>query len=348
MTETDDFQGQERNLDDLFARFEEQEAKTVQRYPFKFLDAYEKEDRDIFFGRENEVDEIYRKFFRASILLVYGQSGTGKSSIINCGLSSKIPPEDVLSIPIRLGSQPVDNLIRELQKHCDTEIGEPLPLLEAIYEKHHKTIAFIFDQFEEIFILAPDEERFAVTQMLKNLLASMKNLKIIFVMRGDYLDHVTELETSLPDIFQNRVRIEKMRKGQAIQVIEQPCHLTGIELEQGVPEAILDQVCPHAEIELSYLQVYLDKLYRKASSRDADQIRINMADVHEIGDIGDVLHAFLEEQIAGTEDPEIYRHVLKAAISAEGTKKIVSAADVSDVLAALGNTLEQHQVKAML
>lgn len=31
--------------------------------PFKFLDSYTKEDKDIFFGRETEVEELYQKVF---------------------------------------------------------------------------------------------------------------------------------------------------------------------------------------------------------------------------------------------------------------------------------------------
>jgi len=67
-------------------------------HPFKFLDSYTKEDRAIFFGREQELEDIYRKFYKSRILLVYGKSGTGKSSIVNCGLVSRIPPEDILII----------------------------------------------------------------------------------------------------------------------------------------------------------------------------------------------------------------------------------------------------------
>lgn len=56
--------------------------------PFKFLDSYTIEDREIFFGRDQEITELYRRVFESKILLVYGASGTGKSSLVNCGLAS--------------------------------------------------------------------------------------------------------------------------------------------------------------------------------------------------------------------------------------------------------------------
>lgn len=62
---------------------------TNQKSPFKFLDAYTKEDTEIFFGREKEVEELYQKIFNGRILVVYGSSGTGKTSLIQCGLAAK-------------------------------------------------------------------------------------------------------------------------------------------------------------------------------------------------------------------------------------------------------------------
>jgi len=47
--------------------------------PFKFLDSYTKEDRDIFFGRDHEIEELYQKIFESKIPIVYGVSGTGYS-----------------------------------------------------------------------------------------------------------------------------------------------------------------------------------------------------------------------------------------------------------------------------
>ncbi|HKL39174.1 MAG TPA: hypothetical protein VJ894_00775, partial [Cryomorphaceae bacterium] len=53
---------------------------------FKFLDSYTKEDQSVFFGRETETDEIYQRCTFSKTLVVYGRSGTGKTSIIRCGL----------------------------------------------------------------------------------------------------------------------------------------------------------------------------------------------------------------------------------------------------------------------
>ena len=84
--------------------------------PFKFLDSYSKEDKDIFFGRDQEIDEVYNKIFQDKTLFIYGESGTGKSSLINCGLANKFKDTDWLPVNVRRGDNINDSLINELKK----------------------------------------------------------------------------------------------------------------------------------------------------------------------------------------------------------------------------------------
>lgn len=59
------------------------------RSPFKFLDSYQESDKDLFFGREEEVKDLYERINATKLLMVYGASGTGKTSIIECGLRNQ-------------------------------------------------------------------------------------------------------------------------------------------------------------------------------------------------------------------------------------------------------------------
>jgi AAA+ ATPase superfamily predicted ATPase len=71
------------------------------RTPFKFLDAYGKADTEIFFGREEEVESLYQMSFQTNLMLVYGVSGTGKTSLVQCGLAGKFESSDLFDITIR-------------------------------------------------------------------------------------------------------------------------------------------------------------------------------------------------------------------------------------------------------
>ena len=72
--------------------------------PFKFLDSYQKEDREIFFGRDKEINDLYNALSGVKHLLVYGPSGSGKTSIIECGLRNQFSDADWYAITIRRGN----------------------------------------------------------------------------------------------------------------------------------------------------------------------------------------------------------------------------------------------------
>ena len=72
-------------------------------YPFKFLDPYGRDDIGLFHGRDEETEALYKMVFEANILVVYGASGTGKTSLVQCGLANKFQSYDWLGINIRKG-----------------------------------------------------------------------------------------------------------------------------------------------------------------------------------------------------------------------------------------------------
>ncbi|UCH98331.1 MAG: ATP-binding protein, partial [Candidatus Aminicenantes bacterium] len=165
--------------------------------PFKFLDAYEKKDKDIFFGRNEEIEILYNNTFKTNLMLVYGQSGTGKTSLIQCGLANRFRETDWFDIYIRRGDDINVSLRRRIREKADTPIEESADVPEAIqslYLDFLKPIYLIFDQFEELFILGTKEEQQAFFNTIVRLLNSSNgtgrkriSCKIIFAMREEYI-----------------------------------------------------------------------------------------------------------------------------------------------------------------
>src|SRR5512136_434391 len=89
--------------------------------PFKFLDSYTREDRDIFFGRDREIEELYHRVFESRLMLVYGVSGTGKSSLIHCGLANKFQETDWLPLVIRRGRNITESMAAGIKAASITE-----------------------------------------------------------------------------------------------------------------------------------------------------------------------------------------------------------------------------------
>ena len=80
--------------------------------PFKFLEAYSAQDKHLFFGRDQEIETLFNITFRSRFILVYGPSGTGKTSLIRSGLAKRLSDTDWFSLYIRR-KQDINAALRE-------------------------------------------------------------------------------------------------------------------------------------------------------------------------------------------------------------------------------------------
>lgn len=339
--------------------------------PFKFLDAYDRQDKEIFFGRAEEIEQLYTLVFQTRLLLVYGQSGTGKTSLIQCGLANRFKPTDWYELFVRRKDNINASLHREIRRRAETPIAEEAAAPEAIqslYLDFLRPVYLIFDQFEELFILGSADEQQTFYRTMAALLKSDLACKIVIVMREEYIAMLYDFEKAVPSLFNKRFRVEPMSLRNVQQVITGTTAAFGIELENGevTAQQIIDNLSDRrAGVQLSYLQVYLDKLYRKAANEQNGRARKGQARerqtgkgqaregqagtktpiifterlVQQTGALGDVMADFLEEQTAAIQKeltaqypqtpPEAVQQVLEEFATLEGTKQPVPRAELS-------------------
>ena len=145
-------------------------------HPWLGLAAYRECDAGLFYGREREAAALHRLVHREPLTVVFGPSGTGKSSLLNAGLFPRLRDEQFLPIPIRIdhswqvahGLQIVSRITEALADRdidaepLNTPIGEGE---ESVWEYLHRlefwdrrnrliTPVLVFDQFEEIFTMS--------------------------------------------------------------------------------------------------------------------------------------------------------------------------------------------------
>ncbi len=295
---------------------------TVKKYPFKFLDSYNHDDKDIFFGRDEEIKALYEMVFQNPIVLVYGASGTGKTSLIQCGLGGKFKSYDWLPLMVRRGSdinaalQKVledaggnsENFEQELDEANGKKLTGLAKLIRGVYLSQFKTIYLIFDQFEELYILGKKEEQDRFVESVKELLTMGQPVKMLFSIREEYLGHLSEFEKAVPQLFRKKLRVEPMYQDKVREVIigATSYEASNVRLKAGktdqIAQAIFDKIKGKGKtltIQLPYLQVFLDNFYltlTKDENRQADAI-FDMDTLNKMGDIGDVFSNFLEEQV---------------------------------------------------
>jgi WD40 repeat protein len=315
--------------------------------PFKFLDSYTREDRKIFFGRDQEITELYRRIFESKILLVYGVSGTGKSSLINCGLASRFDDSDWLPVNVRRGSNIIESLNETFNKQSLTPLKKNLSVsekLQSIYLDHFKPVYLIFDQFEELFIFGSTEEKTGFIKLIKEVVESETQCRVIFIIREEFLAGITEFEYDLPEIFSNRFRVEKMKRANALHAIEGPCKVHDIETETGFSEELIDKLCPAGnEIELTFLQIYLDRIFRiaVAEKQGIDNVKFSKEILSRAGSVSDLLGQFLEEQIRELDDPDTGMAILKSFVSVLGTKRQMNESEILDSIGTFGTVIAE-------
>ena len=59
-------------------------------HPWLGLESFYEETRAYFFGRDAEIDEIHLRLRSNPLLVLYGRSGLGKTSILNAGLIPRL------------------------------------------------------------------------------------------------------------------------------------------------------------------------------------------------------------------------------------------------------------------
>lgn len=168
---------------------------TDRRQPWIGLTPYHEVDSELFFGREEECLELLRLVRREVLTVLFGPSGTGKTSLLNAGLFPRLRESSFLPIAIRLdhlGDLPdysgqVRTLIAEAL-HADAthpiEVETLAPQQaeqETLWEYLHRVVfwdwrnnpvtpVLVLDQFEEIFTLGQNR---AATEGFLTVLADM-------------------------------------------------------------------------------------------------------------------------------------------------------------------------------
>jgi hypothetical protein len=323
------------------------------RSPFKFLDSYQQADADVFFGREEETNALYKALSGVKQILVYGPSGSGKTSLVECGLRNRFSDADWFALTIRRGTNINSSVFTSINEALDVKIKmDPLtkmPLdkqtnfaqaVEKLFAKRYQPVYLLFDQFEELLISGDADEKKSFFTGLNGLISYKVPCRIMLIMREEFIGHLSEFEHLCPSIFQHRFRVEKMGRKTVEDVIY---HILEAKMYRAyfavkdshkLAESILSKLPDKKkEIELAHVQVFLGELWDRAQmTKKENELPLLSEDlIHDDDNLEKVLESFLKKQMSELEESygeRVPLELLAAMISERFTKLQLSEAAI--------------------
>ena len=147
-------------------------AKVDAQNPWPGPDAYDEASRPFFKGRKVEAEELLRLIRLASLTVLYGKSGLGKTSVLQAGLFPLLRAEHYFPVLLRIDFAEATKVspLEQVKKHLKTSLDcagveySPIESHESSWEYLHRKGAIfwsadnfplipvlVFDQFEELF-----------------------------------------------------------------------------------------------------------------------------------------------------------------------------------------------------
>lgn len=220
--------------------------------PFTRADAYR------FFGREREAAEACSLVAAHRTVLLYSQSGAGKSSLLHAGTIPRLEERGFDTLPTaRVSGAPeeglppgVDNIyVFNCRRFWDDDAPAGATLAGMLASRPRRKDASgtvlprvaVFDQFEELFTAYPGkwQQREGFFSQLDEAMRAEPTLRVLFAMREDFVAHLDPYEDQLPEELRTRYRLEQLREEAALAAVQKPVELTGIRFKAGVAEALV-------------------------------------------------------------------------------------------------------------
>jgi uncharacterized RDD family membrane protein YckC/energy-coupling factor transporter ATP-binding protein EcfA2 len=268
--------------------------------PFPGIRPFQEGEEHIFFGRERQVDTMVDKLAATRFLAVVGTSGSGKSSLVNCGLR----PALHRGLMARAGTawriaqfRPGGNPLRALAEALAAPNGlfgayrpegvDLEDMVEAtlrmgsvglvdVYEQAQTgepvNLLVVADQFEELFRYRQAADRkpgdYGATPdaiALVNLLLRARSdprfpIYVALTMRSDYLGECAQFDGLPETINESQFLVPRLTRDERRAAIAGPIAVAGAELDPVLLTRLVNDVGDNPD-QLSILQHALNRTW---------------------------------------------------------------------------------------
>ena len=292
--------------------------------PYRHLERFARAHAEIFFGRGREIRALYERASDpqgAPLILLYGRSGVGKSSLLEAGLIPRLAQGHEVRYRRREQALGLSGTLRAALEAKEDGAAAARAQWCQHEQQSGEPLTLILDQVEEVYTRphpARPEELTHFLDALQTLLADPRQRprgKLILGFRQEWLP---ELEAALEEraLPRSLHYLPPLERNGLIEAITGPTRTPrlqqhyGLSIEDGLAEAIADTLLADPEAPLApTLQVLLAKLWTAAKARDPARPHFDSALYQSLKREGFLLGDYLDQALTQLETahPEAVR-----------------------------------------
>jgi hypothetical protein len=285
--------------------------------PYRYLDWYRREDAEVFFGRGHEIKKLYDQVTAAGgepIVLLYGQSGVGKSSLLAAGLLPRLEASHTVRYARR---DQVLGLLGTLAAALGAPPGADLAVAWRDLETADgKPLLAVLDQVEEVFTRPNPEQPAELAEFLTALVSLFGDPtrrpqgRLILGFRKEWLAEISQRlgEHGLP---RGEVFLERLGRAGIAEVVAGPRSRPRLRaryelaVSDGLPGLVADDLLADRGSPVApMLAILLAGMWEAAKARSYDRPVFDEELYHEFRSRGLSLDDFLGRQLGALRDQQ--------------------------------------------
>lgn len=304
-------------------------AVRVDENPYRGLRAFNADHRGLFFGRGLEVGSAIERLRTESVLIVTGDSGVGKSSLVRAGVIPAIldgalgSGREWEAATFTPGRRPLASLAAALgdPEIASRILSDPEALPRELHRRAtDRNVVLFVDQMEELVTVGDPAEVAALEAGLARLSEGTSQVRLIMTVRADFLARIANLPRLGRELARLLFFVSPLPSERLRDVITGPASVTGFAFEsEEMITKLVDATANAGAGGLPLLSFALAELWE---ARDREQHVIKESALDIMGGVAGALARHGDAVIAGMPAVERVsaRRILLRLVTSLGTR----------------------------
>jgi len=238
---------------------------TLPPRPYPGLRPFEKDEWPIFFGRERMADAVVAQLLEKRVLMVHGDSGCGKSSLVRAAVLPKLEQESARggivwrtcsALPREAplwniagalanlnGDDPGEERVLAIRRALNFCGDAPQALADLARRGPNDHVCILIDQFEELFEHArrhgPEEAQLLTAALIGFFADPPEGLYVILTMRSEFLGACARYKGFAEMVNGAQYLLPRMGHDDLLRAIREPATLYDGEVSRELAERLI-------------------------------------------------------------------------------------------------------------